>query len=167
VTAVKKKSDEPPKSKLERAAARADDYVAKELVGVMKDLRSIARAGQDERSRVSAAAKLLDWARPKKPMQVGVQVNLPRIDSRLGLPAAPPTQAEVRMLGPVPQKVIDIPKIHPETAPELASKRDQRRPFRRYEIEPEEAGAPPELPERSPEPRAPDKPPPARGVKPF
>lgn len=158
---VKEKS-----SRLQKAVERGDDYVAGQLTGVLKDMRNILKNGEDERSRVGAGKALMDWAKPKKGMTFGVQVNNPvQVNSQLGLPSAPPTFQEARMLREANEEPPrPVQKVLPE-APRTAA--SSKRPFLSRELEPAGPSLPEPLPVRRANEREPDKPAPASSVKPY
>lgn len=154
------------KSKLERAVERADDFMAGEITGVLKTMRDILKDPlEDSRARVQAGSKLMEWARPKKPV-FAVQVNnnqgSPTVVSRLGLPSAPPTFAEAQALN-VTALDKKIPKILPEPARSIG---ETLRPFSKTEVLPTELPIPVEVEMADPTPR-PANMPNVKQIKPY
>lgn len=148
------------------ALKRVDELVAQELVGVVKDLIGISHESDDDRARVSAATKVLDYARPPKGMQVNIS-NQVGVVSHLNLP-----QGRLRQKNPKAHEGVDRPhanrpKILPESNPLHRSKfvgnfsaANPQQPAIPV------AATPQKLLPRSKTPHAPDMPPSASTIRP-
>lgn len=153
------------RSKLERALDRADDYVAEELVDTLKELVSIGANGtKEDGTRVAALRAILGWAKPNRSSTV-VNVNSNnrvQIKSRLGLPNAPPSKQQARVIDMIAAPK-PVQKILPEAPRSIG---EGLRPFTNRETF-NDMSEPEPLPARTVEPRAPDKPAAAKSIKPY
>ncbi len=149
------------KPPLERGIVQADRYVGEQLLGIMKDMRSILRdKDADSRSRVSAGAEMLKWAKPAKGIQINQNFAIP-IKSRLGLPEAPETLDDSRIID---VKKVPPAKILPEPPRSIG---DGLRPFAAREVAHSEMAVPADLIPRQQDPRSPDKPAPVKDIKAY
>ena len=158
---------EPPKT-IREALERADEYIAGELVKVMKDLVGISHSGEDERARVSAASKIVDYARPPKQ---GAMVNVHTqvaVASHLNLP-----QGRGKQRNPKGHELIEVEKAkHRKILPEPNP--IHRTSFRGNfsAANPQQPGSPvaaepTALVPRSKTPHKPDAPPAASTIRPL
>lgn len=151
------------RSKLELALDRADDFVAGHLVDGLEELVSLTKKATKEDSvRVGALRALLAWAKPNRTSVTNVNVNSNnkvRINSRLGLPSAPPSKHQARVIELTVEKPLQ--KILPEAPRSIG---ESLRPFSARETG-NDMALPEPLPVREVAPRSPDKPAPAKSVK--
>lgn len=145
------------------AIEEADEYVAGELVGVFKEMVGIVKNSEDDRARVSAASKIIDYARPPKGGPL-VNVNLPTVVSALGLPPGADKS--------IPVTAIDGPKEPPKILPEPNPLQQTRFGGHFDAAHPVQPAAPafarPEpLTPKASTPHAPDQPPLASSIRPI
>lgn len=143
------------------ALEKVDAYLAKEVLGVVKDLVEVAHESDDDRARVSAAAKVLDYVRPPKnnngPL---VNINMPSVVSNLGLPLGRNQVKRINPKGAIPVEPVVRKKILPEPNPIHATKFKGHFQASDPYQPPEPIMAKPEpLPVRVKSPRTPDRPP--------
>ncbi len=98
-----------------------DELVAEEIVGVVRDLIGIAHNSEDHRARVSAASKVLDYARPPKGSPL-VNINMPGVVSNLGLPEGRSQAKRLKPKAPIELAPAPTQKILPEPNPLHATK---------------------------------------------
>lgn len=152
---------------LDAALEDVDALVAKEVVKVMRDLIQIAHNCEDARARVSAASKVIDYARPPKsgPM---VAINMPSVISHLHLPAGRQKQKQTKAIDVTPAVPTSRQKILPESNPIHGTKFrgnfDASNP-----VQPKTplAPTPAALVPRSKTPASPARPPSASSIRPL
>ena len=150
------------------ALEAVDAYLAEEVLGVVKDLVEVAHESDDDRARVSAASKVLDYVRPPKSAPL-VNINMPTVVSNLGLPTGRNQVKRINPKGAIPaEPVAPRQKILPE-APAQGKKwaghfdaTDPQRPLAAPIL-----AKPAALTSKASTPRAPDRPPAPPGILPM